>query len=245
MAAKRIPPPPVIRDRPQVERVADPAEERSSSPKRRRGGPEVDVSDVAFLGVGEETQSKLRRRLVEAAVAFERERFGDAYRLLKSIDRLAPGVAEVNELLGLTLYRQGKWREAIKVLESFAQSTGTVEQHPVLADCYRARQDWRRVEELWQELGEASPSAELIEEGRIVVAGALADQGKLKDGIRLLESAPRAPRKPKAHHLRRWYALADLYERAGDHKRAKRLFQEVNTLEPGLGDVALRIKQLQ
>lgn len=245
MAGKRIPPPPVVRDRLVVERVVESVDSSATTrTKRMRAASDVDVSDVLFLGVGGETESKLRRRLIEAAVAFERERFADAYTLLKSIDRLAPGVPEVLELLGLSLYRQGKWQQAIKQLEAFEQVTGTVEQHPVLADCYRARRDWSKVDQLWKELGEHSPSAELIEEGRIVLAGARADQGRIKDAIRVLEEAPRAPKKPKPHHLRRWYALADLYERAGDTKRARRLFQELEHLEPGLGDVALRIKQL-
>jgi tetratricopeptide (TPR) repeat protein len=115
----------------------------------------------------------------------------------------------------------------------------------VLADCYRARREYSKVEELWRALGEASPTAELVEEGRIVYAGALADQGKLREAIRALEAAPKAPRKPKLHHLRRWYALADLYERGGDLKRAKRLFSEIDGLEPGFGDVRLRMSQLR
>ena len=140
------------------------------------------------------------------------------------------------ELLGLSYYRQGKWREAIRELERFEELTGTVEQHPVLADCFRARGDYARVAALWIELGEGSPSAELVEEG------ALADQGKVKDAIRMLETAPKAPKKLKIHHLRRWYALADLYERGGDLKRAKRLFTEIEAQSPGFGDVAQPVR---
>ena len=243
MAVKRIPPPPFVRDRPVIQRVED--DETVDRAKRRRAGSNVDVSDVLFLGVAGETESKLRRRLVEAAVAFERERFADAHTLLKSINRLAPGVPEVHELMGLSLYRQGKWQQAIRELETFESLTGTVEQHPVIADCHRARKEWSKVEEKWHELGAHSPSAELIEEGRIVLAGSLADQGRTKDASRLLEEAPKAPKKPRPHHLRRWYALADLYERAGDPKRARRLFLELERLEPGMGDVASRIRQLK
>ena len=59
---------------------------------------------------------------------------------------------------------------------------------------------WRKVEELWHELASVSPTAELVAEGRIVYAGALADQGRLPEALALLrkraehgEVAPRAP----------------------------------------------------
>lgn len=238
----RIPPPP--RQRPVVERVPD-APDGGAGKQRRRPASSVDVGDVTFPGVGGETETKLRRRLAEAAVAFERDRFGEAYRLLQSIDRLAPDVPEVLELRGLTQYRQGRWAQAIKDLRRFEELSDSVEQHPVIADCHRARREWAAVAETWRELGEASPSAELVEEGRIVMAGAYADQGDLKAAIRLLESAPTVPRKLKPHHLRRFYALADLYERAGDRKRARRLFESIDATEPGLGDVRDRIRQLR
>ncbi len=240
---KRVPPPPVRHDKPVVVRVDDEAPRQSK--KSRKSVEAIDVADVQFEGVAPETDTKLRRRLAEAAVAFERERFGEAQKLLASIDRLAPGTPEVLELRGLSAYRLGKWKLALKDLEAFANATGSVEQHPVMADCYRALRQWHRVEELWKELGETSPSPELVEEGRIVYAGALADQGRPTDGIRALEKAPRAPKKPKMHHLRRWYALADLYERVGDMARARRLFGEVSQLDPTFGDAGQRARNLR
>jgi tetratricopeptide (TPR) repeat protein len=235
----------VVRDKVTVERVGDDDVTGGSSVKRRRRGATIDVSGVEFPGVASDTKSKLQRRLIEAAGAFEAERYGEAHKLLSSIESLAPGVPEVLELRGLTSYRLGKWKQAINDLLAFEAATDSVEQHHVLADCSRALGRWREVERYWNELGAASPSAELVEEGRIVYAGALADQGKLGDGIRLLEKAPRAPKKPKIHHLRRWYALADLYERAGELPKARRLFSEVNTLEPAFGDAGQRARNLR
>ncbi len=194
--------------------------------------------------LGQATSAKLRARLADAAVAFEAERFTEAERLLTSVQRLAPDVAEVHELLGLTYYRLGRWRLAIDHLERFQELTRSVEQHPVLADCYRALRNWTRAEELWLELGQASPSPDLIEEGRIVQAGAMADRGRVADAIRFLEKAPKVKGRPAVHHLRRWYATADLYERAGDHSRARRLFAEIAGADPDFGDAAERAAAL-
>ncbi len=238
-----MPPPPVLRDPLEISRVD--VDEAPASKKRRRGGSTIDVSEVVFPDVASDTAAKLRRRLVEAATAFEAERFVDAQRLLVSINKLGPGVPEVQELLGLSLYRQGRWSQAAKELQAFADMTDSVEQHPVLADCHRALRHWDTVEALWLELGASSPAADLVEEGRIVYAGALADNGKAREAIRLLETAPKAPSKPKEHHLRRWYALADLYERNGEPSRARRLFIEIDKLVPHYGDAAQRARQLR
>ena len=54
------------------------------------------------------------------------------------------------------------------------------------------------------------------------MAGSLADRGDVKGAIRLLEQGWKFPKRAKVHHLRRAYALADLYERAGDVGRGPR-----------------------
>ena len=156
----------------------------------------------------------------------------------------APEVAEVRELLGLIRYRQARWRPAIKELEAYAQMTGAVDQNAVLADCYRAVGNHTRVAELWEELRSVSPGAEAVSEGRIVAAGSLADQGQLTEAIALLGKGWRWPRRPAMHHLRRAYALADLYERAGDVPAARELFTRVAAVEPNLGDAAARAASL-
>ena len=225
-------------------RLEDDVIEAGGSTPPRRDDIEVDPSVADFARrVPASTAAKLERRFAEAAEAFAAERFADARRLLRSVDQLAPGVPEVHELLGLAAYRLGRWREAVKHLEQFdvLSGGGTVEQHPVLADCYRALGQHQRVEELWHELDEASPAPDLLEEGRIVLAGSLTDQRRLADAIRVLEGAPPPPRRePQIHHLRRWYVLADLYERSGDLPRARRVFDDILAAEPAFADAAQR-----
>ena len=150
----------------------------------------------------------------------------------------------MRELLGLTYYRLGRWKQAIGELEAFSDLTTSTEQHPVLADCYRALGRHAKVEELWEDLKRASPAAPLVAEGRIVYAGSLADQGRLEDAIAVLEAA-KPPKRPQEHHLRVTYALADLYERAGDVPRARQLFGVVAAVDPELGDVAARVRALR
>ena len=194
--------------------------------------------------VGEERARRLARRLDDAGRAFAAERFDESRKVLVPIVKEAPDLPEARELLGLSFYRMGKWKDAISHLEVFRELSGSTEQHPVLADCHRALGHWRDVEFLWSELGEASPSSALVIEGRIVLAGAKADQGDVVGAISILEDGWRLPKKPRLHHLRRAYALADLYERAGRTPRARQLFGWVAKKDPELADVAARVRSL-
>jgi tetratricopeptide (TPR) repeat protein len=112
-------------------------------------------------------------------------------------------------------------------------------------DCYRALRRWRKVEELWLELASVSPTAELVAEGRIVYAGALADQGRLPEALTLLRKRAETVKAPRDHHLRLWYALADLEERAGNVPRARALFDRVRREDAGFADVAERLAGLR
>ena len=79
---------------------------------------------------------------------------------------------------------------------------------------------------------------------RIVAAGARADRGDVDGAMRLLEAGATKVRRPRPHHLRVWYALADLYERAGDLPRARELFGRVVRHDPQLADAAERLAAL-
>lgn len=195
------------------------------------------------VGVGR--ADRYEQRLKDATRAFEAERYNDALRVLKKLADDAPGAAAVRELYGLTLYRLGRWRAAAKELEAFRQLTDSTEQNPVLADCYRALRQYAKVDELWTELGAASPGAELVTEGRIVAAGARADQGDAAGAVRLLEQGFTFPKRPREHHLRRAYALADAYERVGDVGRARELFERVATVDPEFADARQRARALR
>ncbi len=181
------------------------------------------VSDFEDAG-GATGGPKLQQRFANARRAYERDRFGEARRLLEHLVRDAPVSSGVRELYGLTLYRLGEYRKAARELEEFRTLSGSTELNAVLADCYRALHRWTAVADLWNDLREASPDPAVVADGRIVMAGALADQGKLTQAIALLERSGTHPRKPQLHHLKQWYALADLYDRAGDVPRARTLF---------------------
>ena len=170
------------------------------------------------------SESRANDLLEQATRAYAADRYQDTLRLLRKLAAQAPGSAPVRELLGLTLYRLGRWTAALHELEAHQQLSGSYDQYPVIADCYRALHRYDDADRLWTELRQASPSAELMAEGRLVAAGALADRGDLKDAIGLLESSLRRS-KPKPLHLRQWYTLADLLRAGGRAAKGTRPFR--------------------
>jgi len=228
-----------------VEAALEPKERRGRAARpARKGTGGADARDELVSALGATRGAKANERLRDAAHAFERERYEEARKLLRPIAELAPQATAVRELLGLTYYRLGKWNEALKELSAFREMSRSTEQHPVLADCNRALKRHVEVEALWDELREASPSPDLVAEGRIVMAGSLADRNKLREAIALLEKSQRGVKRAQVHHLRQAYVLADLYERGGDLTRARELFRWVVDHDAGFADAAERAGSL-
>jgi len=234
-------------DEGSVRRAAEKAVRTSGGePVRRRARTRLpeDVVQELSLAAGVKRAPRLSQRLAEAREDFEHERYSDARRILAPLAKEAPAATAVRELLGLTYYRLERWKQAIGELEAYIALTGSREQHPVLADCYRALGRHQKVEELWEELGASSPSADIVNEGRIVMAGSLADQGRLAAAIAVMEKGLKPVKRVQDRHLRHWYALADLYDRAGDVPRAKSLFKRLQQEDPNFADVGDRLAAL-
>jgi predicted TPR repeat methyltransferase len=56
--------------------------------------------------------------------------------------------------------------------------------------------------------------------------------------------ASKSLRNPSPRHVRQWYLLADLYERAGDVPRAREFFERVQRVDPEAYDVTERLRAL-
>lgn len=220
---------------------------RGAAPGRPQRPPKevpAAVRDEVARAAGPALAARSTSRLQDAAGAYSRERYQDAKRIVGPLAEQLPGSAAVRELHGLTLYRMGRWRDAVKELDAFHRLTGSVDQLPVVADCYRALGKMAEVERCWDELRREGAGVELLTEARIVLAGARADRGDVSGGIRLLSEGPVDVRKPQEHHLRLWYALAALYERGGDVPRARELFGRIVHFDADFSDAGDRLESL-
>ncbi|MBM3806023.1 MAG: tetratricopeptide repeat protein, partial [Actinobacteria bacterium] len=191
------------------------------------------------------TAERAIERLAHALHAFEAHRYSESRRLVMPLLGQVSNLAIIHEIAGLSMYRLGRWQDAAEQLEiARGLKPGEVVNHPVLADCYRALRRYEKVDELWQAMKLNSPSAPLLAEGRIVAAGALADQGELQSAVRMMTHGHSDPHKVGEHHLREWYVLADLYDRAGDVASARRLFTKIADHDANFADVKDRLKTI-
>lgn len=217
-----------------------------SEPVRQRAKGQLDPEQAAVVerAAGSGRAGRYTERLTSAAEALDRGRFDDARRMVQPVLRDLPDIALGHELAGLSLYGVGQWRKAASELELARQLDGSVRHHAVLADCYRALRRYRDVDRLWDELKAASPDPALMAEGRIVAAGALADQGDLQGAITLMGRSADVPKRVRDHHLRQWYVLGDLHDRAGNVVEARRFFRNVVEVDATFADVSERLQQL-
>ena len=157
-------------------------------PPRKRGPADVQQEMAKVAG---RNANRALGTLMAAADAFAHDR-----RARDAADPPAaawqlPDSPSVRELTGLAQYRIGNYAAAAKELEAYADLSDSVDQNPVLMDCYRAQRRWRKVEELWLELAAVSPTAELVAEGRIVYAGRARRPGPAPRGARPAAQAGR------------------------------------------------------
>ncbi len=205
------------------------------------------ASDVrkAFIGTSY-MREKMVMTLTRAAEAYDRKRYEEALRLGRTVADAVPGVAPVRELTGLAAYRAERWNMAKIHLRAHFTITGDPEHLALVMDCERANRRYRAVEKTFAELESSEPSADVLVEGRIVLAAALADQQQYEEAIVLLTKAGAAKqlRNPSYRHVRLWYALADVYDRAGDATSAREMFARVVLAEPEAYDAQERLEEL-
>ena len=188
--------------------------------------------------------ARLVDRFTQAQQALERERFDDARRLATPLLRDLPELAAAHQLVGLAAYRTGRWKQAVSELEAAQDLHPDVELLPVLADAYRALGRWRDVDRIWHDVRAISPAQDVLAEARIVAAGAEADRGDLEAALQTMARAKQVPKRVRDHHLRQWYVLGDLYDRAGDPLEAARWFELVARHDAEFVDVADRLRAL-
>ena len=181
----------------------------------------------------------------DATSAFAAGDLPEAIRLGEQSKHIALRSAVVRELLGLAYYQAGDFKNAAKELGTFRRISGSIEQNPVIADCYRAGGRPERALELCDEMEPGRVDAAVYYEGQIVAAGALNDMGRIDEAIARLEGLDLRPAVAESHHARVWYMLADLLEQRGRFSQASSWFEAVVAADPDGTDAAERLEKLR
>jgi tetratricopeptide (TPR) repeat protein len=179
-----------------------------------------------------------------AVDALSRDRFADAERAASRLKGLAPRSAAAREILGISQYRRGRFREALRELQAYRRMSGRSDQNHLIADCHRALDAPEKAVPLAQEALGAKVGPEVKAEAAVVGASALADLGRYEEALTLLRRFRTDPRAARPYDLRVWYVTADILERAGQRDAAAAEFRKVVRHEADAFDAAERLAAL-
>jgi tetratricopeptide (TPR) repeat protein len=234
-------------------------EPRRTEPRRtepRRAQPQLpalpsslpslaaEVLDDLRSAVGSRGLSEVSRHLAGAAAWLDEDRAADALPFAREVKRRAPRSRFGREVLGLCLYRLGRYAEAVAELRAFRRMSGDRRRDVVLADAERgAGQTPSARRRLAAVIDDPSASEADRVEARIVLAATFSDEGDIDRARSTLLEGPKRPRSLADHHLRLWYALGDLEARAGHPNEAAEWFAKIEIAEPGWGDAGKRARR--
>jgi len=221
---------------------------RPGGHKRGRSAPRSDLPREVVDEVQRVTKptqvGDALSRLGRAAELLERGDTGAAAAEAHKAKGLAPRSASVREVLGLALYGQQRWREALTELKAYRRLSGRADQNHVIADCLRALGKPHEAVPLAEEELRGKAPNEAKAEAVIVAASALADQGRFAEALAFLSRARTRGSVSEPYTLRLWYVRGDILEKAGRRDEAAEEFRKIMRHDATAFDAAERLAEL-
>jgi tetratricopeptide (TPR) repeat protein len=183
-------------------------------------------------------------RLERATELLERGDAPGAAREAAKAKALASRSSSVREILGLALYGDERWQEALAEMKAYRRLSGRPDQNHIIADALRAVGRPADAVPLAEEALRAKIPNEVKAEAVIVAASALADQRRFPEALAFLRRAQTREDVAEGYTLRLWYVAGDILQRAGRRDDAEREFRKIFRHDPGAFDVAERLAQL-
>ncbi len=172
-------------------------------------------------------------RLLAAAQAFAGGRHGKAVREAEVAKQLSPRDATVREVLGLALYRSGRWDIALRELKTFRRLTGETTHVPVEMDVLRALERPEEVRKTWTVLRRLGGDKATMDEARVVYGSFLLDEDDPR-GAWDVANPRRIEAQPRDSEVRVWYVAARAAARLGDAGTARKLYEAIQGADPAM-----------
>jgi tetratricopeptide (TPR) repeat protein len=184
-------------------------------------------------------------RLARAIELLERGDAGAAAAEAEKARAISPRSGSVREVLGLALYGQGRFQEAIKELKAYKRISGRNDQNHVIADSLRGvGRPLEAIPLADEALRDRHVTNEAKAEAVIVAASALADEGRYAEALAFLGRARTRADVAEPYTLRLWYVKGDILERAGRPSDAAAEFRKVVRHDASAFDAAERLARL-
>jgi len=204
--------------------------------------PQLDLSAGAQLPrwiqeeVNRSTRKERRQAVLQyleaAAEAFADAKYGKAAQRAEQAKEASSSNATIREILGLSYYRLGRWKDALKELRGFRRIAGETTHMPVEMDCLRALERSHDVEKVWAQLHDLGGRRDTMREGRVVYGSYLLDAGRLDEAWKVI-NPKKIHKEADESSLRQWYVAARVAARLGDNSSARQLVSAITTADPG------------
>lgn len=188
------------------------------------------VDDLARVTPNQRVAAALEE-LGEATAAFTAGKFSRALRHAQRAKDLAPRDTTVREVLGLSAYRVGDWRLALRELRTYRRLSGETTHLPVEMDTLRAEGRHEDVDKAWQQLQDLGASPAVLKEGQVVYGSHLLDLGRIAEARALVTPRTLTP-KARDEDLRLWYVAARAAALDHDIEAARRLRNAILERDP-------------
>ena len=213
------------------------ADRRKKAGRRRRDlkGAAVNLPNWVIEGVERVTPADRVAPTLEALGAAS-EALGDgryqaAVKHGLRAKSLSPQDPTTRETLGLSAYRLGDWKTALNELRTYRRMVGETTHLPIEMDVLRAQGRGRDVEAAWRELNTRGGHGLVMNEGAIVYASHLLDEGRADEAWEVIDPGRIDP-KPNEGHLRRYFVAARVAAARGDVDTARRYSDTIVTTDP-------------
>ena len=178
-----------------------------------------------------ERRAAVMQSLEAAADAFAAARYGKAIEHAERAKQASSSNATIREILGLSLYRLGRWEDALKELRGFRRIAGETTHMPVEMDCLRALSRPDDVDKVWGELKHLGGRPDTFHEARVVYGSHLLDEGKAKQAWHVV-NPKRLGEHPHEAELRQWYVAARVAAHLGDNDSAGQMLSAITAADP-------------
>jgi tetratricopeptide (TPR) repeat protein len=224
---------------------------KSLTPKSGKGraapaGPKLprELADEITRTARPTDQQVAVSRLARAIELLERGDPGAAAVEAQKAKVAAPRASCIREVLGMALYGQGKWKEALGELKAYRRISGRNDQNHVMADCLRGMGRPAEAVPLAEEELRSKVPNEAKAEAVVVAASALADQGRFAEALAFLGRARTRSDVAEDYTLRLWYVRGDILVKAGRREEAAEEFRKIMRHDPAAFDAAERLAEL-
>ena len=220
-----------------------PGGNRRSRPAQRSDLPRDVMDELQRLTKPTQLREAVSR-LSRAVELLERGDSGAAVAEATKAKQLSSRSAAVREVLGLALYGQSRWQEALTELKAYRRFSGRADQNHVIADCLRALGKPQEAVPLAEEELRAKVPNEAKAEAVVVAASALADLGRYPEALAFLGRAKTRESVSEPYTLRLWYVRGDILAKAGRRDEAAAEFRKIMRHDATAFDVAERLAEL-